>query len=376
MNIYEAGASPELREKIISWGHFSLEEIERLWAFLLLGLRRPKSHPRQATPEEEAKILSDFEKVKIGAQRLKKMLERKKELGKLTLAKLRWIYRRNDLRVRKVRTKNWETRSLYDYRTIGAFEDMHYDTKEIADAKSLPEEAYANLKNNGHLPLYEWNLIDVASRSRFIAYSRGKSSTFWLQFLIFTLSHLRYHGISNHIRVHTDGGSEFFSGSKRKQKEWNSIIGELDADIDCYNPNWDIRKNLIERSHRSDDEEFLIPFGANMKTKKQFMIQSQEYSDYWNTLRSHSGKGMYGRTPKEKLRALWICNAWAILAFEVLHLDESFHLLQEHLEYFQFQRLLRATPKEQLISERKIWLDLLTRYPHMRSYAQNVLTYY
>lgn len=104
--------------------------------------------------------------------------------------------------------------------------------------------------------------------------------------------------------MHTDGGSEFFSGSERKQREWNDILGELDADIDCYNPNWDVRKNLIERSHRSDDEEFLIPFGATMKTRKQFMAQSQEYSDYWNTLRSHSGKGMDGRTPKEKLRTL------------------------------------------------------------------------
>jgi putative transposase len=49
---------------------------------------------------------------------------------------------------------------------------MHYDTKEIADAKSLPLEIYENLKHNTHLPLYEWNIIDVASRSRFMAYSR------------------------------------------------------------------------------------------------------------------------------------------------------------------------------------------------------------
>lgn len=71
-------------------------------------------------------------------------------------------------------------------------------------------------------------------------------------------------------------------------EEWNKLLMELDAKIDCYNPNWDIRKNLIERSHRSDDEEFLIPFGESMKTKMQFMIQAQEYSDYWNKLRSHS----------------------------------------------------------------------------------------
>ncbi len=85
---------------------------------------------------------------------------------------------------------------------------------------------------------------------------------------------------------------------------WNELLRELNAEIDCYNPNWDIRKNLIERSHRSDDEEFLIPFAGSIKTKGQFMTQAQEYSDYWNTLRGHSGKGMDGKTPKEKLLSL------------------------------------------------------------------------
>ena len=159
---------------------------------------------------------------------------------------------------------------------------MHYDTKEIADAKSLPIEIYENLKYNTHLPIYEWNIIDVASRSRFIAYSCSKSSTLGLQFLIYVISHLRYHSIRCHIRLHTDGGVEFFSGSEKKMREWNKLLIELDAEIDCYNPNWDIKKNLIERSHRSDDEEFLIPFGDVMTTKKKFMLQAQEYSDYWN----------------------------------------------------------------------------------------------
>lgn len=51
--------------------------------------RRPRSHPKQASQEEEIKILSDFEKVKVGAKKLVMMLGRKKELGSLTLAKVR-----------------------------------------------------------------------------------------------------------------------------------------------------------------------------------------------------------------------------------------------------------------------------------------------
>ena len=377
MRIYESLAPPEFRKKI-EWGdHFSLEELESsLCSFLAPESRKPHSHSKQVSKIEEEKILSDFGKVKVGAAKLVMMLWRKEELWSLTIGKVRWVYRRNSLRVQKVRTKNWETRSLYNYETIWAFEDTHYDTKEIADAHSLPKDIYENLKFNEHLPIYEWNIMDVASRGRFTAYSRGKSSTFWLQFLVYVLSHLRYHWIKTFIRVHTDGWSEFFSGSKKKQAEWNTILKELDAYIDCYNPNWDIRKNLIERSHRSDDEEFLIPFGGSMKTRKQFMIKAQGYGDYWNLSRGHSGKGMKGKTPEEKLLSLWIHNARDILTFKVLNLDESFYLLQEHLEYFLFQKLLRSTTREKFNSDRKTSLALITKYPHMRIYAQNVLTYY
>lgn len=376
MKIYEALAPPEFKKKILSGDHFSLQEIWELCQFLTPNSRRPKSHPKQASPEEEVKILSDFEHVKVGAKKLIMILRRKEDLWNLTIGKVKWVYKRNNLRVQKVRTKNGEMRSLYNYETIWAFEDMYYDTKVIADAKSLPEEIYKNLKHNKHLPLYEWNIMDVASRSRFTAYSRGKSSTFWLQFLVYTLSHLRYFGIKTPIRVHTDWWVEFFRWSERKQKEWNDILFELNTNIDCYNPNWDIRKNLIERSHRSDDEEFLIPFGASMKTTKQFMTKAQGYGDYWNLKRGHSGKGMNGKTPEEKLLSLWIYNASNILTFKVMNLDESFYLLQEHLEYFLFQRILRDTSKEKLNSDRKTSLELLTKYPHMRVYAQNVLTYY
>lgn len=123
------------------------------------------------------------------------------------------------------------------------------------------------------------------------------------------LSHIRSCGIltteqgGQKISVHTDGGAEFFSGSKRKMQEWNDLLSLFDASIDCYNPNWDIRKNVIERSHRSDDEEFLIPICTKerIKTKEDFMKEAKEYSIYWNQERSHSGHGMEGRTPKEQL---------------------------------------------------------------------------
>ena len=265
---------------------------------------------------------------------------------------------------------------MYNYEEIWAFDDGHYDTKVLADAKSLPSHIYENLKYNKHLPLYERNIMFVWCRVRFTAYSRWKSSTFWLQFLVLVLSHLRYCWITGFIHMHTDWWAEFFSNSEKKQWEWNNILKELDTDIDCYNPNWDIRKNLIERSHRSDDEEFLIPFGDIMTTKNKFMSQAQTYNDFRNKSRVHSWKGMNNMTPKQKLLSLWVHQADKILDFKVLYLDSHFNQLQRHLEYFYFQRDLNATPLQRLKIDRKISIDLITKYSHLKLYAQNVLTYY
>ena len=348
VSLYQSLAPPLFRSRIENWSRFSLEEIdpshpECLCAFLLPKSRKPKTHTRQATYIQEQKILSDFEKVQVWAKKLSMMLTRKNEFVDLSIGKVRWIYKRNHLRVQKVRTKSKETRSLYNYQTLWAFEDTHYDTKVLADQKSLPESVYENLKYNEHLPIYEWNFMDVASRSRFIGYSRWKSATFGLQFLLFILSHIRCCGFTWYIRVHTDGWVEFFSGSDRKKQEWNDLLCLLDASIDCYNPNWDIRKNVIERSHRSDDEEFLIPFWEDWKTKEDFMIQATEYSDYWNNRRCHSWHGMDWRTPREQLEKRWLPRRQVqrLLDFPVLHLDESYSLLQEHFQYFRIQQELR-----------------------------------
>jgi len=162
--------------------------------------------------------------------------------------------------VQRVRAYNGTHKPLYNYELISAFEFLHYDTKVLADQKSLPEDVYRALKGNPKIPIYEWNIIDAKTRIRFIAYSRGHTSTFGFQFLVFVISHLRYCGIDTPIKIWTDNGMEFFSGCREKKKEWNDILELLNASIDSYNPGWDVRKNLIERSHRSDDEELLIPF--------------------------------------------------------------------------------------------------------------------
>lgn len=376
MRLYNSKASTELKNKLEKNISMSEKEVFTLWNFLFPKSRKPKSHPSQASISEEKQIVDWYEKTKVWAKRLLNNLSSRKEIWNLTLAKVKWVYKRKWFKATKVRTVTWEIRQLYNYEQIWAFDDWHYDTKILADSHSLPKEIYDNLKYNTNLPLYERNIIFAWSRTRFTWYSRWKSSTFWLQFLIYVLSHLRFNWVSNYIHMHTDWWMEFFSWSQRKQKEWNNVLKELDTDIDCYNPNWDIRKNLIERSHRSDDEEFLIAFWADMKTKNQFMDKAQDYNDYRNKSRIHSWKWMNNITPKQKLIKLWFHNADRILDFKVLYLDSHFYELQRHLEYFYFQRDLKSTNLEKLKIDRKNSIDLITKYQHLKLYAQNVLTYY
>jgi hypothetical protein len=116
-----------------------------------------------------------------------------------------------------------------------------------------------------------------------------------------------------------------------------------------------------------------------MKTKEEFMNQAQEYSDYWNKLRSHSGIDMNNLTPREKLLSLGIYQADKIVNFPVIHLDDNFALLQEHMQYFILQKDIRILTKKQSWKEdRKLQLDYITKYQNKNAmdYAQNVLTYY
>jgi len=376
MNIYNLKVPLELKKVIESNISLTSKDISKFENFLKSSSRKPKSHSKQASISEEKQIIDWYEKTKVWAKRLVNNLTARNEIWNITLAKTKWVYKRNWFKIQKVRTKTWETRALYNYEQIWAFDDWHYDTKILADSHSLPPDIYDNLKYNTDLPLYERNIMFVWCRARFTAYSRWKSSTFWLQFLVYVLSHLRYNWVSSFIHMHTDWWAEFFSNSEKKKLEWNNILKELDSNIDCYNPNWDIRKNLIERSHRSDDEEFLVAFGTDFKTKNTFMTKAQWYNDYRNKSRVHSWKWMKNMTPKQKLLDYWFHNADRILDFKVLYLDSYFYLLQRHLEYFYFQALLRKTNLEKLKIDRKISIDLITKYSHLQLYAQNVLTYY
>jgi putative transposase len=352
---------------------------------------KPHHHPNTASPEQANRVAYIFNelKVKTGSKRLQTILRRKyhdsvdpveSSLSTIGITKLRTICKNKELKKEHAKATNGSYRPLYDYTKLACFEYMHLDTKHILDKKALPPTVYEYFAAHATIiPRYEWNLIDAKSRFRFTAYSYEVNATFGLYFLAFAVGCIRT-ALNNWeipIAVGQDNGVEFCSGSPKKAIDWNNTLKPLNASIYTYNPYWDIRKNLIERSHRTDDEEFLIPRGEFIHTEKEFMTEARNYGIYWNTGRSHGGIGMNGRTPIEVIQQSGLMGAGRLEQIPVLILDHHLNTLQECITPLLFTSDIRTTEqkKQQKILDMKTLYDLKSKYFFTED-AQKVLIYY
>lgn len=416
---------------------FVYPQLIQKYQALMSASRKPKSNKRSATPEEEEQVLKIFnqENIKVGFKRMKthlkrrfrtsteqastptptptsaststttstttvvtttviktledqkgledqieKQLEEKLnfKLKELSLGKLKGIYRRNKLKIKRVRSSNGERRALYDYQSLGCFEKLHFDVKHILDKHALPENIY-QLFSQKEIPNYEWNIIDAKTRFRFIGYSYELTSEFGLHFLLFVVQFLRVslHNPENSIVVGVDNGVEFCAGSTRKEAEWNSLLGVMNASIYSYEPRFDIRKNLIERSHLSDDEELYISRGWNMGTKRSFIQEVRDYGLYWNYERAHSGIGMKDQTPYEALKKSGLVGVENLLLFPTLILEDVIQDLRVCTRPIEVESFAKQNPE--LIAKsrtcQKTRRDIEERF-FLTTNAQNVLTYY
>lgn len=284
---FERNISSSTRQELLR-SHLTLDRLDALLLPLKDLSTKPHHHPRQASRVQAERIKEIFYtlKVKVGPERLSRILKRKfkdttnpldASLSSMKLTRLKGIYKREGLRVEKVKSAGGLSRPLYDYTALSCFENMHFDTKHLLDKKSLPPKFYEYFSSRlTTIPQYEWNLIDAKSRFRFMAYSYELNSEYGLKFLLFCLQYIRTmtNNINQKIIIGEDNGVEFCSGSPVKLSSWNSLLHLLNGEVYAYNPYWDIRKNLIERSHRNDDDEWLIPRGEYIKDENSFLKEA------------------------------------------------------------------------------------------------------
>ena len=377
--------------------HCSLSkvELERLAAPMLDIPPIPLNHPKMVGIDGEYELMKMHAQKKVGVDRLLTHLHRIPAArlpkafmvnGKPSLptkGQLKGVYSRNGLRVSKARAKNGERRPLYDYRTLSCFESLHFDTKVITDAHALPAATYNYfIANYKKIPKYEWNIIDAKSRTRFIAYSFHLSAEYGLRFLILVLQHLRTYLLdpSQEISVWVDNGIEFAGGSTIKLKQINDILSPLNATLNAYQPHFDVRKNLIERSHRSDDEEFFVPLGPYLKTTDDFIHHAKEYTAYWNTKRPHSGIGMNNLTPKEKLNSCQLPFTDQILSFPTFIIEHHLPIIRSTTEPLLARAQLNKLEQQHFIKhqtyhlDQKVRTDAVLQYVFLDENAQKVLT--
>lgn len=346
---------PEGEQARIRDGTSFTKEVLTLFTGLLCASRTPHGNSRMLHADEEQAILAVHKEITIGPQRMYTHLKRQgKDMTVFTLAKIKGCYKRHTLKSKKIRTANKERRPLYDYTALAAFERLHMDTKHITDKHALPTEIYDLFKNTPDLPIYQWTIQDAKTRMRFLAYSHELSSFYGQRFLLLVVLWLRAHGIYTHVRTLFDGGAEFCRASRKKLEEWNVFFAPYGVTVEQTEGN-KTRQNLIERSHRSDDEEFYCPRGMYMKTKADFLVEAQGWNMFWNNERAHMG--IDGMTPTEKLRDLGYTNATAIGSFPTFILEDIHH------ELYTLPSFMEKQPKRFEVS-------------CLQGASQNVLRYY
>ena len=297
--------------------------------------RRPKTSPRKTSPDCERLIVAEAKRTHFRYRRLTAYLHNKYHLV-FSEHTIRAILKRNHVVRQTRKTKSGSVRHLYDYEHLPPFTEFQLDTKHLLDQHALPPDVYDHMMERG-LPCYEWHLMEMATRSRFTAYSYTLSATFGFSFITLVLLWLRTHNVRSLIRIQLDNGSEFLSGSKKKLAEWNSRLACFNALLDPIPPGQSHLQGVIENAHRADDEYFLMVHAERCDHTYAFLNRAQRWQDTWNFHRPSFGIAMHGKTPREKLLSSHALIHEHVLLYPVVLMEDVFQLtgppgllLEEH----------------------------------------------
>jgi len=330
------------KEIIINSSKYSFEFLKKHFKYLDLESRRPLSNSRSIKNDSYIwkkilKIQKDTNKWYMSINNILKThigIE-KYNNNWVTISKIRWFFKRNNLKCKKIKTANREYRSPYDFLNTMAFSRLYTDIKHIPDKHALPLEIYNKFKYSCDndwviikwFPKYELNIIEQNTRIRFIAYLTEIDSHLIMNFIEYVIQFIRWNnflppGIK--ITIWMDWGTDFLSNSFKKLEKYNKQIKYLNAEYYFYDWPKDTRKNLIERSHLSDDLEFFIPRWYSINTKRSFLTEVSKYQEYRNFYRQHTWRFMNNLTPIQKAKQLGIYNIWIMSIFPTVILQDFY----------------------------------------------------
>lgn len=293
--------------------------------------RAPKNIKNKTPFGLEKTVIEEGKNTGYRYRRLTSYIYRKYGLS-LNENTVKAILKRNGIKRKKIRSRNGNVRHLYDYLHLEPFAELQVDTKYVIDEKTLPGGVIEHIRKH-NLPRFEWNAIDVKTRTRFTAYSYELNSTFGFSFILFVIIWMRLNGVKIRIRIRVDNGKEFFGGSERKKEEWNRYFSLFDSEVYPIPPRAKHLQALVENSHRHDDESFLIIHAIRAMNREAFLDKAQRWQDTWNIARASFGIEMKGLSPMEKLKSLKTMVNENIYSFPVLSMEDVLRVLGTGVEW-------------------------------------------
>jgi transposase len=263
--------------------------------------RAPQHQPRRTPAEVEDKVVAAKNKTHLGPERLSRYLKNYEGVD-VAVGTIRHILRRNKIKLsnslqrrRALKGK----REFVDWYSAKPFEIVQMDTKHIRDHKALTKEQIIHL-DECKIPNYQWGALDVNTRFKMIGYSREKTWTNGLCWYLWVISWLRSHGVKSQITFTVDNGEEFGGKSWMKVRDLRKLISGFGCRM-IQNHKGHAEENAhLERSHRTDDEEFYIPRVLHMKSEADLLEEAMGYIYYYDNVRGHSSHNY--QTPFARLK--------------------------------------------------------------------------
>jgi len=282
--------------------------------------RRPKRSPRQTTKEIEALVIQKRKATNFGRLRLAYHI--RKECGlQISSFTIRNILRRYKFTMSKKRRGKFRSISYYDWDKVYPLQHFQIDLKVITDQKSLPWATYQHIQRY-KLPPYQWTAIDPYTKTKFLAYSYEKSFSNGLTFMLFIHLWLRSFGLTHQLFFQTDWGEEFGGNSLVKLSRLQShTFDPLKVQLLRIRKGQWKDNAYVERTHRTDDEEFYSPTLQSITRPEEHFIQALKYIYTFNCLRPHFGEPMAGKTPSERVQKLYLGLTKEFYLFPPLVLD-------------------------------------------------------
>ncbi len=263
--------------------------------------KSPKKTKRKIPNDIIDLIKSERIKTNYGRKRLQRHLKDKYNIL-ISSETIKYYLRKFKLSKPIKQRSRYKGVSYYNHSDLLPLEHFQIDTKEILDSKTLPRDIYKSILFK-KLPLYQYTAIDVKTRIKFLAYAYNNNRTNALAFMRILNMHLRLHDIKHRLYFQTDWGVEYGgSSSLTWLKLQNSFFEPMNITLLKIRKRKWTDNAYVERTHRTDDEEFYIPKIPQMNDLKDFLRLAYGYAVYFNTKRAHYGKHINERTPFQMLR--------------------------------------------------------------------------